>query len=33
AQVLMNIDGEPLGELPVRIEMLPAALTMLAPPE
>jgi diacylglycerol kinase (ATP) len=33
AQVLMNIDGEPLGELPVRIEMLPAALTMLAPAE
>ena len=31
AQVLMNIDGEPLGELPVQIEMLPAALAMLAP--
>ena len=31
AQVLMNIDGEPLGELPVRIEMLPSALTMLGP--
>ncbi|MEE3369639.1 MAG: diacylglycerol kinase family protein [Planctomycetota bacterium] len=31
AKVLMNIDGEPLGELPVRIEMLPSALTMLAP--
>ena len=31
-RVLMNIDGEPLGHLPVQIEMLPAALSMLRLP-
>jgi diacylglycerol kinase family enzyme len=30
-QVEIEVDGEPLGETPIRVEMLPAALTVLVP--
>jgi diacylglycerol kinase (ATP) len=33
SEVALEIDGEPLGGLPVRIEVLPRALTVYTPPE
>ena len=31
ARVPMNVDGEPVGQLPVQIRILPAALLVLTP--
>jgi diacylglycerol kinase family enzyme len=30
--VPLELDGEPLGRLPARFEMLPAALMLIGPP-
>ena len=32
ARFALDVDGEPLGRLPARVELVPAALEMLAPP-
>jgi diacylglycerol kinase family enzyme len=31
-EIALEIDGEPLGTLPARIEVLPRALTVYGPP-
>jgi len=33
ARFALDVDGEPLGRLPARVELVPAALEMLAPPQ